>query len=75
MNDEFDPFDIENLRSPEAVAAEAALKADMEARKRNGDKPEWLKAKLAVKAKGGAQRTKREDLFTQIPNKAIVAGG
>lgn len=38
MADEFDPFDIENIRSAEAVAGEAALRADAEARK-IGDAP------------------------------------
>jgi hypothetical protein len=38
MSDALDPFDIENIRSAEAVAGDAALRADMDARKR-GDEP------------------------------------
>jgi hypothetical protein len=36
MSDEFDPFDVKNLKTPELEAAEAALRADMNARKREG---------------------------------------
>jgi hypothetical protein len=72
MSDEFDPFDVENLRLPEA---EAALRADIESRKRNGSMPPELGAKLAAhRARGGKrERVSRDDLFIQIPVRAIVA--
>jgi hypothetical protein len=76
MNDEFDPFDIENVRSPEAAAAEAALRADREARKRNGGMPPELETKLAAhKAKGEGKKSKRdEDWFVMISVRGIVDG-
>ena len=71
MNDEFDPFDIENVRSPEAAAAEAALRADREARKRNGGMPPELETKLAAhKAKGEGKKAPK----TAIRDKGVQEG-
>jgi hypothetical protein len=74
--DEFDPFDIENIRSPEAAAADAALRANMDARKSNGGVPPGLGAKLAAHgAKGRGRKTKQdEDYFVMISIKGIVDG-
>ena len=69
MGDTFDPFDIEKLTTPELKAAEAALRADIDARKRGGDKPEWLQDKIAAARTGKAapKRTSSKRRFTKFP--------
>jgi len=49
---------VKNLTTPELQATEAALRADIDARKRNGDKPEWLQDKIAA-GRTGKAATKR----------------
>jgi hypothetical protein len=69
--EEFD-FDPEKLRLSDDAAAELAARAKPSAR---GMPPE-LEAKLAAhKAKGGRAKRSRDDLFVQIPIKAIAAFG
>jgi hypothetical protein len=69
MDDPSDPFDIKNLTTPELQAAEAAVRADLESRKRNGDKPEWLRNKIAASSTGKAapKRARSPRRFTKIP--------
>ena len=60
---------VKNLTTPELQATEAALRADIDARKRNGDKPEWLQDKIAAGRTGKAatKRTSSKKRFTKFP--------
>ena len=68
MSDKSDPFNIENLRFQEAEAGEAALRAEMETRKRGG-KPEWLENKIAASRTGASKpkRARSQKRFTKFP--------
>jgi hypothetical protein len=71
VDDKRDPFSIENLRSPELEAAEAALRADIAARRGGGNKPKWLADKIASTSTGvRAVRKKPRDrskYFVRFP--------
>jgi len=69
VSDKSDPFNIENLRFQEAEAGEAALRAEMEARKGGGNKPEWLQDKIAATRTGAGKprRARSRKRFTKFP--------
>jgi hypothetical protein len=78
MDDSFDAFDPERFRlSPEMAAELARAKAERDASKRKGNKPEWLADKIAATSArpGRAAKTNRDDLFVQILHRAVAAGG
>jgi hypothetical protein len=78
MDDSFDAFDPERFRlSPEMAAELARAKAERDADKRKGNKPEWLADKIAATGarSGRPAKIKPEDLFVQILHRAVAAGG
>jgi hypothetical protein len=74
MSDEFDPFDVERLRSPEAMAAEAVLRADIEARLKGNIPPEPSRPDGPGR-EGRSKPTKNrsEKRFTKFPGEQTLA--
>jgi hypothetical protein len=77
VGDVSDPFDIENLRlSPELAAELAKAKAERDASKRKGNKPEWLAGKIAASSAGTKKPRKAEDWYVRVSLRALaVASG